>query len=106
METTKYAADKAVRDGHCRICNALLNQPDNPATKDCGGDCLGCMASVGDEQCQRELDEALARRAGWDNVEDAEDPTLLAVAHDNRPVRFTGPTAWAECLEWDAQHGY
>lgn len=106
METTNDAATMAAQDGNCRICNVPLNQPDDPATKDCGGDCLSCMASVGDEQCQRELDEARARKAGWNNFEDAEDSALLVVAHDDRPVHFTGTTAWAECLAWDAQHGY
>lgn len=106
METTNTAAGCAAQDGFCRICATPLNQPNSPATKDCGGDCLGCMASAGDEQCQRELDEAVARKAGWNNFEDVEDPSLLVVAHDNRSVHFTGPTAWAECLEWDAQHGY
>jgi hypothetical protein len=33
---------------HCRICKRELNQPSDPLSVDCGGDCLGCMAEAGD----------------------------------------------------------
>ena len=28
---------------HCATCNVLLDQPDKPLTRDCGGDCWGCV---------------------------------------------------------------
>ncbi len=28
----------------CTICKRELNDPDDPSTGDCGGDCLRCMA--------------------------------------------------------------
>lgn len=37
---------------HCRICGRKLDQPNDPTTEDCGGDCLRCMAEVGgDPDC-------------------------------------------------------
>lgn len=35
---------------NCGICKRPLNQPDDPTTEDCGGDCLRCMADAGDPQ--------------------------------------------------------
>lgn len=43
----------------CNICGCVLNQPDEPDTKDCGGDCLRCMAEVAEDpdcQAQRRSD--------------------------------------------------
>ena len=28
---------------HCTICKRKLDQPDDPKSLDCGGDCWGCM---------------------------------------------------------------
>lgn len=39
----------------CNICHVLLSQEDDPSTKDCGGDCLRCMADCGDLDCAREM---------------------------------------------------
>lgn len=36
---------------HCKTCKRLLDEPGAPASKDCGGDCLACMASFGDTDC-------------------------------------------------------
>lgn len=42
----------------CKICGVELNQPGKVQTKDCGGDCLLCMANVGcDPDCISELIE-------------------------------------------------
>jgi hypothetical protein len=30
----------------CLICGTELNQPEDPGTVDCGGDCRRCMARV------------------------------------------------------------
>jgi hypothetical protein len=36
----------------CKICGRELDNPDDPTTKDCGGDCLKCMAEIGkDPDC-------------------------------------------------------
>lgn len=35
----------------CHICKVPLNQPDKTSTRDCGGDCLRCMAECGDTEC-------------------------------------------------------
>lgn len=35
----------------CNICGRILNQPDDPSTLDCGGDCQRCMAAAGDPDC-------------------------------------------------------
>jgi len=40
----------------CNICGIELNQDNNPTTRDCGGDCLKCMAIIAeDPDCQEEL---------------------------------------------------
>lgn len=42
---------------NCLICRRELDQPDKPDTKNCGGDCLRCMAEVGDDpECIAEMD--------------------------------------------------
>lgn len=41
---------------YCNICKRALDNPADPTTKDCGGDCLRCMAEIGDDpECQAEL---------------------------------------------------
>lgn len=34
---------------NCNICRRALNVPDDDTTLDCGGDCLRCMADIGDD---------------------------------------------------------
>lgn len=34
---------------HCNICKKYLDQEEHPETRDCGGDCLECMARYGDD---------------------------------------------------------
>lgn len=33
----------------CNICGVVMDQPDLPETKNCGGDCLKCMAEIGED---------------------------------------------------------
>lgn len=33
---------------HCRICGRELDNPSDPFSSDCGGDCRACMAAAGD----------------------------------------------------------
>jgi hypothetical protein len=50
--------------GNCRICRCKLNGPD-PLTRNCDGDCLQCMAVVGEEpDCMPEAYFRLGFRAG------------------------------------------
>lgn len=44
----------------CLICKRVLNDPADPiASRDCGGDCLRCMAEIGgDPDCIKELERA------------------------------------------------
>jgi hypothetical protein len=35
----------------CTLCETPLDQPGRPWTRSCGGDCLACMADVGDPDC-------------------------------------------------------
>lgn len=36
---------------YCHICKRELNNLADPLSTDCGGDCLQCMAEVGDPDC-------------------------------------------------------
>jgi hypothetical protein len=41
---------------NCNICKQILNQPGKPWLRDCGGDCLKCMALIAhDPDCLRAL---------------------------------------------------
>lgn len=65
----KLEADSIEDDGtvqYCKMCRRPLDQPDDPTTEDCGGDCLRCMAEAGDDDCEeamRKIEvESLRRR--------------------------------------------
>lgn len=45
----------------CSICGRRLNNPHDPRSADCGGDCLQCMADAGDPDCIRLLAEAIQK---------------------------------------------
>jgi len=47
---------------HCMQCGVLLNQPNDPSTKGCGGDCLRCMAAD-DPDCAKQLGDWDAEKA-------------------------------------------
>lgn len=57
-------ADWQQRDslpGHpCRTCGRPLDEPRDPLSVSCGGDCLACMAECGDPDCEEAV-EALRR---------------------------------------------
>ena len=43
---------------NCLICGRKLDDPDEPInSRDCGGDCLQCMADCGDPDCLQALVE-------------------------------------------------
>jgi hypothetical protein len=33
----------------CKLCKRVLDAPDDPLSKDCGGDCPYCMATIGED---------------------------------------------------------
>jgi hypothetical protein len=40
-----------ISEPECNICGRTLDDPSDPTTEDCGGDCLRCMAEAGDPDC-------------------------------------------------------
>jgi hypothetical protein len=47
----------------CGICGGLLDVPGDDGTRDCGGDCLRCMAEAGDPDCVSATEEVPSRVA-------------------------------------------
>ncbi|MEZ5646025.1 MAG: hypothetical protein R3E99_12825 [Burkholderiaceae bacterium] len=43
---------------NCSICGRLLDQDDDPLSRDCGGDCWGC---IGEIEADMEDEESLAK---------------------------------------------
>lgn len=39
----------------CKICGRCLDNEHDPLSRDCGGDCLKCMADAGDPDCLDQL---------------------------------------------------
>lgn len=35
----------------CNICRRLMNDPADPTSLNCGGDCMRCLAEAGDPDC-------------------------------------------------------
>lgn len=64
----------------CGICRRILNQPDDPSTKDCGGDCLRCMAEAGDPDAILEIESIIGNGVTFTGVplspRPAADPAL------------------------------
>ena len=53
----------AVRVPRCTICQRPLDQPGDPTTAGCGGDCLRCMAEIGnDPDCKATMERLTADR--------------------------------------------
>jgi hypothetical protein len=50
---------------NCHICKRELDQPGKPDTKDCGGDCLRCMAHCGDTDCEAVMRELEPTNSLW-----------------------------------------
>lgn len=57
MATYEEQMESGVSDylDYCQICHVLLNQPDEPLTRSLGGDCLSCMAEIGDPAARAEM---------------------------------------------------
>lgn len=41
---------------HCHSCGVEMDELNNPFTRNCGGDCLKCMAESGDTDCKAFMD--------------------------------------------------
>ena len=54
MSTT---SDCVTENPLCKICSAELDTDPESLHYDCGGDCLWCMARVGDPECQARVTE-------------------------------------------------
>ena len=50
----------------CRLCGRAIDMPDDPLSRDCGGDCWGCIGSMeADEGYQPSVDQVdLERQSG------------------------------------------
>ncbi len=56
-------AVKNTTPGLCNFCGRKLDDPDDETTRDCGGDCLQCMAVIAeDEDCIAALEAILHER--------------------------------------------
>jgi hypothetical protein len=42
---------------HCGICKRELDQPTDPLSPDCGGDCWGCISEIEAEMQDVSVDE-------------------------------------------------
>jgi hypothetical protein len=55
----------------CHICRRLLDQPEDPLSQDCGGDCWGCVGEIeadgGDPESLAKVrqEAAVGLRPGW-----------------------------------------
>lgn len=47
---------------NCKTCNKELNQQNDPSSRDCGGDCVECMAEAGDPDCKLVMYDVLKAR--------------------------------------------
>jgi hypothetical protein len=53
----------SVLQKRCKICRRLLSDPADPIrSRDCGGDCLQCMADCGDLDCIMEMSKIEPKR--------------------------------------------
>lgn len=50
----------------CNICKRQLNNPDDPVSEDCGGDCLHCMATIAEDPDCIEAVDRITRTAKTD----------------------------------------
>lgn len=51
--------------GNCHYCKRKLDNPEDPTTVDCGGDCVKCMAEIaGDPDCVAEMERIKRCKVG------------------------------------------
>lgn len=46
MPTGNVKVEFIVLPKQCKLCNKVLNDPKDPKSLDCGGDCLGCIEEI------------------------------------------------------------
>lgn len=65
------------RPHHCGLCGRLLNNPSDPLSADCGGDCWGCVGEIealgGDAgsvaKVRAEIEAGLRPTLRWDEAD-------------------------------------
>lgn len=62
VERTDWQQRECLPGHPCRTCGRSLDQPADPLSVNCGGDCLACTSECGDPDCVEAV-EAL-KRAG------------------------------------------
>lgn len=63
----------------CGICSRSLDNPDDPLSRDCGGDCLMCMAECGDPDCRSVIGAITSRPCNWTGPDPEECDTCGAL---------------------------
>ena len=72
----------------CTMCETPLDIPSRPWTRSCGGDCLACMADVGDPDCVAAMAGIAAGvGAGWQEL------------GDWRPKPWVCIDLWIQCYD-------
>lgn len=81
----------------CTLCETPLDQPGRPWTRSCGGDCLACMAEVGDPDCVAAMPAVVP-----------EDLVRLSAAATAGPweIISTGPQARPDQVWHDGQNNF
>lgn len=68
---------------NCLTCKRHLDNPIDPFSRDCGGDCLVCMAQAGDPECIKSIVDIVAMQPRTiEPIEPIDMFTLLAKAED------------------------
>lgn len=49
----------------CHICGTVMDQPGKPETRNCGGDCLRCLAECYDPDCMAVMREVEPDNPKW-----------------------------------------
>lgn len=69
----------------CSICQKTLDNPFDALSKDCGGDCVLCMAECDDPECIKGVKEAMAEGKPTLDTEQDRIKRIVYPKHDDRP---------------------
>ena len=79
----------------CGICGRLLDQPGNPLSVDCGGDCWGCIgeieADMGDPVSLAKVREAITYGTAGASLKPAAVDSKSAMIFAGRPAAIFPP---------------
>lgn len=59
-----YQCNPTPAQPQCSTCTRKLNNPADPLSRSCGGDCVECMADAGDPEELRKIAAELNSRPG------------------------------------------